>query len=68
MNATVRHGAARYPAQFTIRRATTGQVVSELRWFTAAKVFTLSVVQDVLADGGEDHGKAWLLRLADTID
>lgn len=68
MNAVVRHGATRYPAQFTIRRATTGQVVSELRWFTTAKVFTLSVGQDVLADGGKDHGKAWLLRLADAID
>jgi hypothetical protein len=68
MNATVRHGAANYPAQFAIRRATTGQVVSELRWFTAAKVFTLSVGQDVLADGGRDHGKAWIMRLADAID
>jgi len=68
MNATVQHGTARYPAQFAIRRATTGQVVSELRWFTDAKVFTLSVAQDVLADGGKEHGKAWLLRLAEAIE
>jgi hypothetical protein len=68
MNATVQHGTARYPAQFAIRRATTGQVVSELRWFTDAKVFTLSVAQDVLADGGKAHGKAWLLRLAEAIE
>jgi hypothetical protein len=68
MNATVQHGTARYPAQFAIRRATTGQVVSELRWFTEAKVFTLSVAQDVLADGGKEHGKAWLLRLAEAIE
>ena len=68
MNASVRHGATRCPAQFAIRRAPTGQVVSELRWFTDAKVFTLSVAQDVLADGGKDHGKAWLLHLAETIE
>ncbi len=68
MNASVRHGATLCPAQFAIRRATTGQVVSELRWFTDAKVFTLSVAQDVLADGGKEHGKAWLLHLAGTID
>jgi hypothetical protein len=68
MNATVQHGTARYPARFAIRRATTGQVVSELRWFTDAKVFTLSVAQDVLADGGNAHGKAWLLRLAEAIE
>jgi len=68
MNASVRHGATVFPAQFAIRRAPTGQAVSELRWFTDAKVFTLSVAQDVLADGGKDHGKAWLLHLADTIE
>jgi len=68
MNASVRHGTARCPAQFAIRRAPTGQVVSELRWFTDAKVFTLSVAQDVLADGGKDHGKAWMLRLAEAIE
>jgi hypothetical protein len=68
MNATVRHGATSCPAQFAIRRAPTGQVVSELRWFTDAKVFTLSVAQDVLADGGKDHGKAWLLHLAEAIE
>ncbi len=68
MNASVRHGGTRCPAQFAIRRATTGQVVSELRWFTDAKVFTLSVAQDVLADGGKDHGKAWMLHLAETIE
>ena len=68
MNATVRHGSSRYPAQFAIRRATTGQVVSELRWFTDAKIFTLSVGQDVLADGGKDHGKAWLLHVAEAIE
>ena len=68
MNASVRHGGTRCPAQFAIRRAPTGQAVSELRWFTDAKVFTLSVAQDVLADGGKDHGKAWLLHLAETIE
>jgi hypothetical protein len=68
MNATVKHGAVRHPAQFAIRRATTGQVVSELRWFTDAKVFTLSVAQDVLADGGKEHGRAWMLRLAEAIE
>jgi hypothetical protein len=68
MNASVRHGATVCPAQFAIRRAPTGQVVSELRWFTGAKVFTLSVAQDVLADGGKDHGKAWLLQLAEAIE
>jgi len=56
------------PAQFAIRRATTGQAVSELRWFTDAKVFTLSVAQDVLADGGKAHGKAWMLHLAEAIE
>jgi hypothetical protein len=68
MNATVRHGAANYLAQFAIRRAMTGQVVSELRWFTDAKVFTLNVGQDVVADGGQDRGKAWLLRMAEAIN
>lgn len=56
-----------YPAQFAVRRSPLGDTISELRWVTNRKSFSLAVSDNVEQPHAPSYDKKWLMGMAEKI-